>query len=96
MRNCAFILLVCKKCLIFVNVCFWCGILKNKINCLLVQDNISNEEIKNLIYTIRGKQVMLDIDVVRLYHYDTRIINETVSRNKRRFPIDFCFQLTEE
>lgn len=39
---------------------------------------------------------MLDSDVVRLYHYDTRIINETVSRNKRRFPIDFCFQLTEE
>ena len=96
MRNCAFILLVCKKCLIFVNVCFWCGILKNKINCLLVQDNISNEEIKELMYIIRGKQVMLDSYVARLYNYDTRRMNETVSRNKRRFPMAFCFQLTEQ
>ena len=39
------------------------------------------EDIKNLIYTIRGKQVMLDSDVARLYHYETRRINETVNRN---------------
>ena len=68
----------------------------NEINNLAVQDSLSDEEIKNLIYTIRGKQVMLDSDVARLYHYETRRINETVSRNKRRFPMDFCFQLTEE
>ena len=43
--------------------------MENEINSLVVQDNISNEEIKNLIYTIRGKQVMLDSDVARLYHY---------------------------
>ena len=42
--------------------------MENEINSLVVQDNISNEEIKNLIYTIRGKQVMLDSDVARLYH----------------------------
>ena len=51
--------------------------------------------IKNLIYTIRGKQVMLDSDVAILYHYQTKRINETVSRNKERFPENFCFQLTE-
>ena len=68
----------------------------NEINNLAVQDILSDEEIKDLIYTIRGKQVMLDSDVARLYHYETRRINETVSRNKRRFPMDFCFQLTEE
>ena len=50
-------------------------------NKLSIQNEISNEEIKNLIYTIRGKQVMLDSDVARLYHYETRRINETVNRN---------------
>lgn len=53
------------------------------------------ENIKNLIYNIRGKQVMIDSDVAILYHYPTKRINETVNRNKKRFPEDFCFQLTE-
>ena len=70
--------------------------MENEINSLVVQDNISNEEIKNLIYTIRGKQVMLDSDVAILYHYPTKRINEAVNRNKQRFPENFCFQLTEE
>ena len=69
--------------------------MENEINSLVVQDNISNEEIKNLIYTIRGKQVMLDSDVAMLYHYPTKRINEAVNRNKQRFPENFCFQLTE-
>lgn len=70
--------------------------MENEINSLVVQDNISNEEIKNLIYTIRGNQVMLDSDVAMLYHYPTKRINEAVNRNKQRFPENFCFQLTEE
>ena len=53
------------------------------------------ENIKNLIYTIRGKQVMLDSDVAMLYHYPTKRINETVRRNIERFPENFCFKLTE-
>ena len=53
------------------------------------------ENIKNLIYTIRGKQVMLDNDVAMLYDYTTKRINETVRRNKERFPENFCFKLTE-
>ena len=53
------------------------------------------ENIKNLIYTIRGKQVMLDSDVAMLYHYETKYINLAVRRNKERFPENFCFQLTE-
>jgi len=53
------------------------------------------ENIKNLIYTIRGKQVMLDSDVAMLYHYTTKRINETVKRNEERFPEKFCFQLNE-
>ena len=65
-------------------------------NKLPIQSEVSNEEIKNLIYTIRGKQVMLDSDVAMLYHYSTKRINETVNRNKQRFPENFCFQLTNE
>ena len=70
--------------------------MENEIKDIEVQNIISNEEIKKLIYTIRGKQVMLDSDVAMLYHYQTKRINETVSRNKERFPENFCFQLTEE
>ena len=65
--------------------------MENKINNLVIQDNISNEEIKDLIYTIRGKQVMLDSDVARLYQYSTKRINEVVNRNKQRFPENFVF-----
>ena len=54
------------------------------------------ENIKNFIYTIRGKQVMLDSDVAMLYHYETKNINKAMKRNTERFPEDFCFQLTEK
>ena len=40
------------------------------------------DNIKNLIYTIRGKQVMLDSDVAMLYHYETKYENLAVIRNK--------------
>ena len=65
-------------------------------NKLVIQNELSNTDIKNLIYTIRGKQVMLDSDVAMLYHYETKRINEAVKRNIERFPIEFCFQLTSK
>ena len=58
--------------------------------------NYQVENIKDLIYTIRGKQVMLDSDVAMLYQYTTKNINKAMKRNISRFPEDFCFQLTEE
>lgn len=58
------------------------------------ENELAIEEIKNSIYTIRGKQVMLDNDVARLYRYETKRINETVKRNIERFPAEFCFQLS--
>ena len=58
--------------------------------------SIKNEEIKSLIYMIRGKQVMLDSDVAMLYQYETKKINQAVKRNIERFPDRFCFKLTEE
>ena len=64
-------------------------------NKLAIQNELTNEDIKNLIYTIKGKQVMLDSDVTRLYHYETKNVNKAVKRNIDRFPEEFCFQLTE-
>ena len=54
------------------------------------------ENIKSLIYNIRGKQVILDSDIAILYNVETKRVNEAVRRNTKRFPIEFCFQLTEE
>jgi hypothetical protein len=56
----------------------------------------SSEDIQSLILTLRGKQVLLDSDVARLYGYDTKQINQSASRNKDRFPESFRFQLTKE
>ena len=50
--------------------------------------------IKKQIYTIRGKQVMLDSDVAMLYHYETKEINKAANRNIERFPENFRFRLT--
>ena len=49
-----------------------------------------------MIYTIRGKQVMLDSDLASLYQVTTKRLNEQVSRNKNRFPAEFMFRLTKE
>ncbi len=56
----------------------------------------SVEQIESLILTIRGKQVMLDRDLARLYGVETKRLNEQVRRNIERFPEDFMFQLTKE
>ena len=74
---------------------------KENGNIILVNKESDEEKneadnIKNLIYTIRGKQVMLDSDVAMLYHYETKNINKAMKRNIERFPEDFCFQLTEK
>lgn len=53
-------------------------------------------EIRNRIYTIRGKQVMLDSDLAELYGYEVKNLNRQVKRNIRRFPKDFMFQLTRD
>ncbi len=57
---------------------------------------IDSNKIKNLIYNIRGKQVMLDSDLALIYNYEVKRLNEQVKRNIRRFPEDFMFQLTRE
>ena len=62
-------------------------------NALILMDEIN---ITDLIYTIRGKQVMLDSDLAGLYQVETRVFNQAVKRNSNRFPEQFRFQLTEE
>lgn len=53
------------------------------------------EQIEDLIHAIRGKQVMLDRDLARLYGVETGRLNEQVKRNIERFPDDFMFQLSK-
>lgn len=57
--------------------------------------NVVNNNVENIIYEIRGVQVMLSSDVAKLYQVETRRINEVIKRNIKRFPDTFCFQLTE-
>lgn len=54
---------------------------------------IENREIQNMIYTFRGKQVMVDSDLANLYQVTTKRLNEQVRRNKNRFPPEFFVSL---
>ncbi len=53
-------------------------------------------DIRNLIYVVRGKQVMLDSDLAMLYQVETKALNRSVKRNIARFPEDFMFKLSED
>jgi len=57
---------------------------------------VSVKIISTKILLIRGKRVMLDKDLARLYEVSTKRLNEQVKRNKKRFPEDFMLQLTKE
>ena len=56
---------------------------------------IDETNIPDMIYTIRGRQVMIDSDLVGLYQVTTGNLNKAMKRNTARFPEQFCFQLTE-
>ena len=56
----------------------------------------NNTDIRNLVYMIRGQQVMLDSDLAALYQVETKVFNRAVSRNIERFPENFRFQLTKD
>jgi hypothetical protein len=57
---------------------------------------LPDELIINKIYIIRDHKVMIDRDLAELYGVDTRILNQAVKRNLKRFPDDFMFQMTRE
>jgi phage regulator Rha-like protein len=54
------------------------------------------KSIQNRIYEIRGERVMLDFDLAALYEVGTKVLNQAVKRNIRRFPKDFMFRLTPD
>lgn len=56
----------------------------------------SQNEIQRRIYSIRGVQVMLDRDLAQLYQVETKVLNQAVKRNMKRFPDYYMFRLTEE
>ena len=56
----------------------------------------SHTTIQNMIYVLRGQQIMLDYDLAVLYKVETRVLNQAVKRNIARFPEKFCFQLSTE
>ena len=54
------------------------------------------QSVQNRIYQIRGQRVILDKDIAFLYEIETKVLNQAVNRNIKRFPLDFMFQLTKE
>ena len=63
---------------------------------MVFKNTIMNELqlIQSKIYEIRGQKVMLDFDLAEMYEVETRVLNQAVKRNIRRFPDGFMFQLT--
>ncbi len=59
--------------------------------------NIPRESvsIESLIHVIRGKKVILDADLARLYGVPTKVFNQAIKRNQDRFPEDFMFRVTK-
>ena len=62
------------------------------MNKIVVSDDV---KIENIIYEIRGKQVMLDSDLAMLYGVETKRINEAVKNNIEKFPERYCFKLSD-
>lgn len=62
------------------------------MNELIIKDDVRFE---NYIYEVRGQRVMLDSDLAMFFEYETKQLNRQVARNIKRFPENYCFQLTE-
>ena len=63
------------------------------MNNVIIKNDV---KIENMIYEIRGKQVMLDSDLAKLYNVETKRINESVKNNIEKFPERYCFKLTDD
>ena len=67
-----------------------------EIQPVSISASTDTPNISQLIYTIRNQQVMLASDLAMLYQVETRVLNQAVKRNQKRFPERYCFQLTKE
>lgn len=63
------------------------------MNEMVIKENV---KIENYIYEVRGQRVMLDSDLAMFFEYETKQLNRQVARNIKRFPNNYCFQLTED
>ena len=61
-----------------------------------MKELITTEQIEDAIFLIRGQKVVLDADLALIYGVPTKVLNQAVKRNLRRFPVDFVFRLTPE
>ncbi len=66
--------------------------MKNKSTELIISDT----QILERIFVIRGQKVMLDSDLAEMYGVETKVLMQSVKRNFKRFPDDFMFQITKE
>ena len=67
---------------------------KNELEVTAIE--ITEKYLKDRLYAIRGKRVLLDADLAIIYGYTTKRLNEQVKRNANKFPEDFMFQLSDE
>jgi len=61
-----------------------------------VKNLVIIERIENRIYFVRGQKIMIDYDLAKLYEVPTKVLNQSVKRNVKRFPEDFMFKLTKK
>ncbi len=54
------------------------------------------ERVERTILMIRGRKVMIDADLAKLYGVTTKRLNEQIRRNRDRFPNDFMFQVADD
>ena len=59
-----------------------------------MENTLEKMAIESLIYEVRGQKVILDRDLAKLYGVETKVLNQAVKRNIKRFPEDFMFLLT--
>jgi phage regulator Rha-like protein len=69
---------------------------ENKDENMTTEILIPTETVISKIFFIRNQKVILDTDLAKLYGVETKVLNQSVRRNLRRFPDDFMFQLTKE
>ena len=67
---------------------------KKEIDVTVIE--VTEEYLKEKLYEIRGKRVLLDADLAEIYGYDTKGFNRQVKNNIEKFDEDFMFELTDE
>ena len=58
--------------------------------------SVTSDFVETKIYFVRGEKVLLDTDLADLYEIETRVLNQAVRRNIKRFPKDFMFEISKE